>query len=353
MHAVLPRGSFDTPVSFTMTRQDPATLPQQEGTLGGARILIDPITAYEFTFDVPTLNADATLTFDVLLDRLDSTTRADFLAALDAGTATLATRGDDADATYQAFPLCTGTQVPSRNGCVSVERLDAAGRPTTGTPAIVRFGNVVGHFSTWAVVSTEAVGEEPTEEPTTQPTTQPTQPPGDKTAPIISVPDDIVVNANTPEGRAVTFEAVATDDVDGTSPAGCDPSSGSVFPVGEDGIASVITTVTCTKTDAAGNEATPGTFTVTVRGALDQLDSLRDRIDGSQVSRKLRRDLSRKIGLTLRKLRATPADVEGACSTLRAFVRKVERSVGSDRLNRYAARRWITVARRVRTTLDC
>ncbi len=32
-----------------------------------------------------------------------------------------------------------------------VQKLDANGAPTTGTPAIVRFSNVVGHFSIWAV----------------------------------------------------------------------------------------------------------------------------------------------------------------------------------------------------------
>ena len=52
---------------------------------------------------------------------------------------------------YQAFPICTGGAVPTVNGCVLVELLDADGQPTTGTPAIVRFSNVVGHFSTWAV----------------------------------------------------------------------------------------------------------------------------------------------------------------------------------------------------------
>lgn len=41
--------------------------------------------------------------------------------------------------------------MPTVDGCVLVETLDANGQPTTGTPAILRFSNVVGHFSTWAV----------------------------------------------------------------------------------------------------------------------------------------------------------------------------------------------------------
>ena len=59
------------------------------------------------------------------------------------------TRGDAPGATYQAFPLCSGSQVPTAGGCVAVQKLDANGQPTTGTPAAVRFTGVTGHFSTW------------------------------------------------------------------------------------------------------------------------------------------------------------------------------------------------------------
>ena len=63
----------------------------------------------------------------------------------------MVTKGDAAGSVYQAFPICSGIDVPTVGGCVRVETFDAAGLPTTGTPAIVRFSNVVGHFSTWAV----------------------------------------------------------------------------------------------------------------------------------------------------------------------------------------------------------
>jgi hypothetical protein len=52
---------------------------------------------------------------------------------------------------YHAFPICGPGQQPTVDGCVLVQLLDANGQPTTGTPAIVRFSNVVGHFSIWAV----------------------------------------------------------------------------------------------------------------------------------------------------------------------------------------------------------
>ena len=87
------------------------------------------------------------------MDGLDASTRSVLLEALANGQASLATKGDAAGSTYQAFPICTAGQTPTVNGCVLIQTLDETGQPTTGTPAIVRFSNVVGHFSSWAVVT--------------------------------------------------------------------------------------------------------------------------------------------------------------------------------------------------------
>jgi hypothetical protein len=56
----------------------------------------------------------------------------------------------------------------------------------------------------------------------------------------------------------VTFSATASDAVDGTIPAFCDPQAGSLFPLGE-------TRVSCTAQDDAGNSSKPAFFTVAVR----------------------------------------------------------------------------------------
>jgi hypothetical protein len=151
MTVALPAGTFTTPVSFTITELDPNTLTPQDGVgPSGEPATIDPIAAYQITFGVPTLNADATLTFDVYVAGVDPDTSAAFFDALAAGRVTLATQGD-AGGSYQAFPICATGQTPTEGGCVLVELLDANGQPTTDTPAIVRFSNVVGHFSRWAV----------------------------------------------------------------------------------------------------------------------------------------------------------------------------------------------------------
>jgi len=70
-------------------------------------------------------------------------------------------------------------------------------------------------------------------------------------APILTLPDDITVEATSPAGTPVTFTVTATENGVVT----CTPPSGSSFPLGT-------TTVTCTATNTVGS--TSGSFTVTV-----------------------------------------------------------------------------------------
>lgn len=90
----------------------------------------------------------------------------------------------------------------------------------------------------------------------------------DSTKPVIAAHTDITTLATSPSGASVTYTSpLATDNVDTTSAASCTPASGSTFPIGD-------TTVTCAKTDAAGNSATPTTFTVTVNKNPPVLDAI-------------------------------------------------------------------------------
>ena len=79
----------------------------------------------------------------------------------------------------------------------------------------------------------------------------------DTTAPVLTVPADITVDADANGTAGVTYAASATDVVSGAVSPTCTPASETRFPIGG-------TTVNCTATDAAGNHATK-TFTVTVR----------------------------------------------------------------------------------------
>jgi hypothetical protein len=78
----------------------------------------------------------------------------------------------------------------------------------------------------------------------------------DSTAPELTLPAPMTVEATSPAGAIVTFAALALDNVDGAVPVTCAPPSGSLFGRGS-------TTVMCSATDNRGNTAT-GSFVVTV-----------------------------------------------------------------------------------------
>jgi hypothetical protein len=82
--------------------------------------------------------------------------------------------------------------------------------------------------------------------------------------PVITVPDDITVQAIGPAGAPVAFEVTATENLEGdtyTVPVSCDPESGGTFPIG-------VTVVTCTAMgtifDNGQRHITQESFTITV-----------------------------------------------------------------------------------------
>jgi len=88
----------------------------------------------------------------------------------------------------------------------------------------------------------------------------------DVTQPTLSVPESFAVDATGPHGTVVTYETSAVD-VNPAKPAvTCRRASGSRFPIGR-------TVVECYAADAERNTET-GRFTVTVRGAREQIHAL-------------------------------------------------------------------------------
>jgi Tol biopolymer transport system component len=90
--------------------------------------------------------------------------------------------------------------------------------------------------------------------------------PTEAVAPVLSLPAELTVEATGPTGATVTFSVSATDDADPAPTVSCAPASGSTFPLGG-------TTVTCTATDASGNQST-GSFAVRVVDTLAPMLSL-------------------------------------------------------------------------------
>jgi hypothetical protein len=78
----------------------------------------------------------------------------------------------------------------------------------------------------------------------------------DHTPPVITLPQDLTIEATGRSGASFDFDATATDLVDGVRPVTCSRDSGATFPVGD-------TTVRCSASDTRGNKA-QASFTVTV-----------------------------------------------------------------------------------------
>lgn len=136
----------------------------------------------------------------------------------------------------------------------------------------------------------------------------------DTTPPALSLPGDLTTNQNSPQGAVVTFDASATDIVDGSVAVTCAPASGTVFAPGA-------TVVSCSATDVHGNTA-HGSFTVTVRSAADQLADLLARVSGLGPGK----SLAQKVRNAQSKLAA--GDAAGAASMLAAFENEVRAQTG-------------------------
>jgi probable HAF family extracellular repeat protein len=125
----------------------------------------------------------------------------------------------------------------------------------------------------------------------------------DRTPPQLTVPADIATDAASPSGAVVAFDVAVTDETDPSPSIACTPQSGATFPIGT-------TTVTCTATDASGNVAT-ATFTVHVRGAAEQLESLVGLVKASDAPGGLTNSLLVKLEtLDTHRLQAFVNEVE-------------------------------------------
>ena len=169
-------------------------------------------------------------------------------------------------------------------------------------------------------------------------------PPQDLSAPTVGGHPDIVVDATSAAGAAITYQVTATDpdDSDGGISITCTPASGSVFPLGI-GATTRRTVVTCVATDKAGNVGSEAMFAVTVRGARDQLLMLQNRIRSASFLVPTQRD---KLDAELRSARRLYATghPKRARLELHDFIREVQ---SVPRGGSTEARGWIRAAERI------
>src|SRR6187200_2385564 len=86
----------------------------------------------------------------------------------------------------------------------------------------------------------------------------------DSSPPTFKVPHSILKQAGELQGAKITYDANASDSVDGSTIATCDPPSGSMFPLG-------LNQVTCMATDKSGNTG-QASFSVIVGQTTSETD---------------------------------------------------------------------------------
>ncbi len=167
----------------------------------------------------------------------------------------------------------------------------------------------------------------------------------DTTAPVLTRPGTVTADATGPAGAAVTFAVSAEDVVDGAVTPACSAASGGVFPIGT-------TTVSCTATDAAGNEAS-GSFDVVVRGADAQLADLIAAVQQLNAKNGIVTSLDAKLANAQEALdEASAGDLGSACGKLSAFIHEVEAQAG-DQIGATDAQTLLAAAYQIAAVLGC
>ncbi len=244
--------------TFTVTVQDttppaiaaPADLVVEANTTGGAQVTLPQATATDVADPNPKVSEDRSSGFFPLGATTVHITATD--ASGNTSTATFIVTVQDTTPPTLALPANLVVEATTTGGAqVTLPRVTATDA-ADAHPQVAE-GQSSGFFPLGVtivhVVATDASGNTSTGTYTV--TVQ------DTTPPVLTLPANLVVEANTQRGARVTLpQATATDLADPNPNVSEDQSSG-FFPLG-------VTTVNVTATDASGNSST-GTFTVTVK----------------------------------------------------------------------------------------
>jgi hypothetical protein len=160
MTAMLPAGTFTTPVQYALHQLTGGDLDAEPGFSGTT---VDPVAAYRLSFGAVSLNEPASVTFEIMPGGLPDVDRMSLLAALHDGRLTLAVKGDQPNSQYLLFSLAPGGTDPILDQTVRLLEFDAQGMllpfDSLTDPALLRFEALVSHFSTYAIASFTQVPE--------------------------------------------------------------------------------------------------------------------------------------------------------------------------------------------------
>ena len=170
------------------------------------------------------------------------------------------------------------------------------------------------------------------------------QEPGpDVVAPVLHLPERVVVPATSADDTVVTFEVSVTDDRDPAPTFRCYPSSGESFLIGDQ-------TVHCDAADSTGNISS-GSFVVHVQGAGEQIEALRTSVaDQPGIADAYRSKLLTHLDAASET--HASGDVEGLCRELRRFTRRLQQRKRTG-MSAETAGSWTADARRIGTVAGC
>jgi hypothetical protein len=166
----------------------------------------------------------------------------------------------------------------------------------------------------------------------------------DTTAPVLSLPDTMTVNATSPLGAVVNYTASASDPDDPPEQltVTCSPAPGTTFAIGT-------TTVSCAASDPFGNTST-GSFQVIVNGAAGQLTDLFSVVNSLELASGLTNSLISKLHDALSGFDA--GKTARACGKLKDFISEVNAQTGKG-ITPAQASELITSAERIRAVMGC
>jgi hypothetical protein len=167
---------------------------------------------------------------------------------------------------------------------------------------------------------------------------------GDSTAPTITCPSNLIVDATMPAGAVVNYPAPVASDGCGIASLVCAPVSASTFSVG-------ITLVQCTASDLAGHRASCS-FTVKVKSPAEQTADLIVKVNGlNNVTDATKNSLLVKLQAAQDHMVA--GRQRGACGKLLDFINEVNAQRNKKQLTDAQAADLIADATRIMAALGC